>query len=121
MIDPIVPRATSTRATRPAHGPLVCCIYKYTNSAADLLQAYAEKNVALYQIQLNHEVVNSVLFKFKDRFLQYMKAARENDETIPKTFEEPHVHCRRGRVKSALRSLIACVVSRSLRTKRGFM
>ena len=40
------------------------------------------------RIQLEHNVSNSILFKFKDRFLQYLRATRENDPTLPVTFED---------------------------------
>lgn len=49
IVNAVVPKIPSTRA---AHGPVVICLYKFTNSAADVLpDDYAEKDVALYQIQ----------------------------------------------------------------------
>ena len=50
VIDPLVPRATN-RSARPTHGPVNVCLYKYTNRAADVLPAYVDKDVALYQTQ----------------------------------------------------------------------
>lgn len=74
---------------RPAHGPVLVCFYKYTSNAGDVLPAYADKSVPLYQIQLLHDVArNSVTFKFKDRFLQFLRAARETDPTLPGTLED---------------------------------
>ena len=92
------------------------CIYKYTSRAGDLLPAYADKDVGLYQVchivvysvlcscgspviaaylshtpqvQIEHEVArNGVAFKFKERFVQYLRAARETDPTIPATLED---------------------------------
>ena len=49
VFDALVPK-TSSWSTRPAYGPVVVCIYKYTSNAADLLPAYVDKpKVALYQ------------------------------------------------------------------------
>ena len=117
VVDPLTPR-TMIRSNRPAHGPVLVCIYKYTSRAGDLLPAYKDdQDVALYQahfprvlarysescscisslqgmhalcteVQIEHEVArNGVAFKFKERFLQYLRAAHELDPTIPATFE----------------------------------
>ena len=42
----------------------------------------------IFQLQIEHDVRNSVVFKFKDRFGQFLKVAHGNDTTIPKTLEE---------------------------------
>ena len=49
VFDALVPK-TGSWSTRPAYGPVVVCIYKYTSNAADLLPQYVDKpKVSLYQ------------------------------------------------------------------------
>ena len=48
-VDPLIAKARVS--SRPTHGPLVVCVYKYTNCAGDFYQQFVDKNVSLYQIQ----------------------------------------------------------------------
>jgi len=61
---------------------------RYSNNAGDILPQYADKKMPLFQLQIEHDVRNSVVFKFKDRFGHFLKVAHGNDATIPKTLEE---------------------------------
>jgi len=38
-------------------------------------------------VQIDHDARNSITFKFKDRFVQFLRGARENGPTIPCTLE----------------------------------
>jgi len=48
VVEPLVSRLPSSR---PTHGPVIVCIYKWTDNAGDVLPAYEGRKVALYQIQ----------------------------------------------------------------------
>ena len=87
QVDPIV--AKTRVSSRPTHGPLVVCVYKYTDRAGDFYLQFVDKNVALYQIQFEHDVApNSVTFDFKRRFTQFLKNQAGDDPTFPCTLED---------------------------------
>ena len=87
VVDAVMPRAAS-QSTRPAHADIVVCMYKYTNRAGDLLPNYAEKeDVALYQIQIEHNCRNSVTYNFRKRFEAFLRASRENSSSVPGTVD----------------------------------
>ena len=91
-IDPLVARTRIS--SRPTHGPVCICIRKFTNCAGDLLPQYLEKNVGLYQIQLEHEVApNSVTFQIKTRLAAFLQGQAKNDETLPTNLEDITVAC----------------------------
>ena len=50
VVDPIVAK-TTYKSNRPTQGPVVVCVYRYSDNAGDLLAMHADKKVPLYQIQ----------------------------------------------------------------------
>ena len=48
VVDAVIPKVSSS--TRAASAPVICCIYKWSSNAGDILPEYADKQaVGLYQ------------------------------------------------------------------------
>ena len=74
----------TSKRLRSAVAPIVICIYKYTNFAGDLLPDFRENNAALYQIQLEHDCRDSVVYQFKSKFEAFLRQQNEINPAIPK-------------------------------------
>ena len=84
-VDAVIPRTSPS--SRAASAPIVICVYKWTGNAGDVLQEYADKNVGLYQIQIDQDCRNSVIVRWKSKFEAFLRASRENSASLPDNLE----------------------------------
>ena len=70
----------------PVHAPVVVCVYKVTNEAADVWNLYENKEgIPLWQVQVSHEARPSITFGIVDEFNLFLRKAHARDNAIPAT------------------------------------
>jgi len=63
--------------------PVVVCIYKATDSAGDMWEAYQGGEAKkLFQIQISHEVPRPITYQFRDRFADFIKTYDKTPDTL---------------------------------------
>ena len=67
----------------PAVAPVVVCIYKISDSAGDVWDAYQEQEVPLWQCQVDHAAQRPITFQMRDGFNDFLRAARADNEQMP--------------------------------------
>ena len=73
---------------RPAVAPVNVCMYKVTDDAGDVWEAYAGANISLWQVQLDHAAQNSVMFGVRNSLNDYLVATRTEENGLPSTVQE---------------------------------
>ena len=83
------PKSASTARRLPAHAPVHVCVYKYTDEAGDVWNAYEGKDgVSLWQVQVEHDARPSVTFGVIQSFNDYLRQAHAGNEAIPTTLAD---------------------------------
>lgn len=68
----------------PSRAPVLLCIYKVTNEAADVWNLYEKKEgVMLWQVQMQHEARPSITFGIVDEFNIFLRKAHAKEDAIP--------------------------------------
>ena len=67
----------------PAVAPVVVCIYKISDRAGDVWDAYQEQEVPLWQCQVDHAAQRPITFQMRDVFNDFLRAARADNEQMP--------------------------------------
>ena len=69
----------------PAVAPVVVCIYKITDNAGDVWEAYHDQAVSLWQCQVDHAAQRPITFQMRDGFNDFLRAAHADNEQMPAT------------------------------------
>ena len=72
---------------QPANAPVTVCVYKVTDHAGDIWSEQEGKEVALWQVQIDHPARPTITFSLKDSFEDFLKSAKEEDSSIPGSLE----------------------------------
>ena len=73
----------------PTHAPVVLCIYKYTDEAADIWASYEGKeSVQVWQVQMQHEARPSITFGIMDEFNSFLRKKHARDNCLPASLKE---------------------------------
>ena len=82
-------RPSQTTRRLPANAPVDVCVYKYTDEASHLWDAFQDKqNVPLYQIQISHQAQRSVTFQMRDAFNDFLRATHAANNAMPATLQQ---------------------------------
>ena len=74
---------TARPQKRPATAPLNVCVYKVTGRAGDVWSSFEGSVAALWQIQLDHNAHQSVLFNLRDALSDFLRQASADKEGYP--------------------------------------
>jgi hypothetical protein len=69
---------------RPATGPVLVCMYKWTDEAGDVWETFQNRGVPLWQVQVDHNAKGSISFQMRESFNNFLKAA---GGSVPATLE----------------------------------
>ena len=91
-----VPKASqlTVEQSRPAiqrklaSAPVVVCIYKVTDKAADAWSSITDTSAALFQIQIDHAARPSVTFDIVRVFNDFLKDAHTENASVPPTVSD---------------------------------
>jgi len=73
----------------PVHAPVVVCVYKVTDEAADVWNLYENKEgIQLWQVQVSHEARPSITFGIVDEFNLFLRKAHARDNATPATLTD---------------------------------
>ncbi|MBI24702.1 MAG: hypothetical protein CMN05_14095 [Roseibacillus sp.] len=74
---------------RPATAALNVCIYKVTDRAGDVWSNFEESpSASLWQIQLDHNAQQSVLFQMGNAFADFLREESGNKQGYPNSMDE---------------------------------
>ena len=83
------PKPASTMQRLPAHAPVVVCLYKVTDEAGDLWNAYEGKEgVQLWQVQVSHDARPCITFGIVQSFNDFLYQAHTSNEAVPTTLAD---------------------------------
>ncbi len=68
---------------RPATAPLNVCVYKVADRAGDVWSNFEDSTAALWQIQVDHNAQQSVLFNLRDALSDFLREASADKEGYP--------------------------------------
>ena len=71
-----------------ASAPVVVCIYKVTDKAADAWSSITDASAALFQIQIDHAARPSVTFDIVRAFNDFLKDAHTENAAVPPTVSD---------------------------------
>ncbi len=74
---------TARPQKRPATAPLNVCVYKVTGRAGDVWSSFEGSVAALWQIQVDHNAHQSVLFNLRDALSDFLRQASADKEGYP--------------------------------------
>eukprot|EP00973_Karenia_brevis_P069817 9707026-Karenia_brevis.AAC.1 len=81
------PQRTAQRL--PEDAPVVLCIYKYTDEAADVWSAYEGKEgVQLWQVQMQHDARPGITYGIIDDMNSLLREKHAQDDSIPASLRE---------------------------------
>ena len=63
-------------------------MYKVTEEAGDIWEAYQGNGVPLWQIQLEHAAVPSVTYKIRDNFNEFLRDVSEKNKSCPTSLQD---------------------------------
>eukprot|EP00973_Karenia_brevis_P041718 5773832-Karenia_brevis.AAC.1 len=73
----------------PTHAPVVLCMYKYTDEAADIWASYEGKEgVQVWQVQMQHEARPSITFGIMDEMNSFLRKRNAKDNGFPASLKE---------------------------------
>lgn len=85
FIEPPPKRAASTQRL-PTWAPVLVCIYKITDEASDIWNAYeGNDGIQLWQVQVGHEARPSITFGLIESFNDFLRNAHATNESMPTT------------------------------------
>ena len=80
------PKPQRTAQRLPASAPVVVAIYKVTDEAADVWNAYEGKDdIQLWQVQVQHDARPSITFGIVESFNDFLRQAHADNDAIPTT------------------------------------
>ena len=109
------PRPLSTPRRLPASAPVKVCLFKitdrrkqnlhvlssfilfcdfhrvcfhYKDDVGDVWDAFQDKGVALFQVQLDHQAQRSVTFQMRDAMNDFLRSLHKEDEAMPGTVQD---------------------------------
>ena len=83
------PRPQRAAKRLPNHAPVVVCLYKFTDEASDVWNAYeGVAGIKLWQVQMHHEARPSILFGIVDEFNLLLRKSHAKDENIPSSLAD---------------------------------
>jgi len=86
-IVPTPQRAQTTRRFPPI-APVEVCIYRYTDRASDLWDAfYSNDDAPLYQVQVRHQAQKNITYFMRDSFNEFLTSANKEDHITPPTVQ----------------------------------
>ena len=83
------PRPSAQPSGRsPTTAPVQVCLYKVTDTAGDVWEAYQEQEEPLWQVQIDHAVQSPITFQMRDSFNDFLRTAKAGDERMPANVRE---------------------------------
>ena len=83
------PKPASMMQRLPAHAPVVVCLYKVTDEAGDVWNAYEGKEgIQLWQVQVSHDARPSITFGVIQSFNDFLHQAHASNEAVPTTLAD---------------------------------
>ena len=71
----------------PTAGPVIVCIYKFTDRARDVWED-APEDLPLWQVQIDHPVQRAITFSYRDSFNDMLRDEASKGKEVPATIAE---------------------------------
>jgi len=68
---------------RPENGPIVVCVYKFSDDAGDCWEEWKGTDQPLFAILVEHEVRRGCLMYLRDSFNEFLKQSKAQDGNVP--------------------------------------
>ena len=64
------------------------CFFHDLDDAGDVWDAFQDKGVPLFQVQLDHPAQRAVTFQMRDAMTDFLRSIQKEDEAMPGTVQE---------------------------------
>ena len=82
------PRPQQTPQRLPTSAPVNVVMYKVSDVAGDVWEAYQGKEVPLWQVQIDHPAQRAITFDMRNGFNDFLRTAHAGAEALPTTVQD---------------------------------